>query len=134
LLQIHREVLSLAVFQDRAEGAVVDFHRVEELDDVRVAEPRVNVVLANGVFDVVSFRVLGPIGVELVDLDRHLAEGHEVVALVDLAEAASAEQAEKLILVVQTWQLQLAASVSATNNSKEFGRKYFSSSETRFIV
>ena len=72
LFEIEVEVVSVAVLQDSAERVGVDFEDVVEVDYPWVLEVLVDVVLPEGVLDVVGLLLVFPVLVQLVDLASHV--------------------------------------------------------------
>lgn len=64
--------MAITVFEDSTEGVGIDLEDVEELDDPRVLEVLVDVVLAQRVLDVVGLLVILPLLAQLVDLAGHV--------------------------------------------------------------
>ena len=73
LLQVEVQIVAITVFEDSAEGVGIDLEDVEELDDSRVLEVLVDVVLAQRVLDVVGLLVVLPLLAQLVDLASNVA-------------------------------------------------------------
>lgn len=73
LLEVVRQVGTIAVLHDGAEGRGVDLDGIVELDDVGVGQHLMDAVLSKGVFHVVLLRTAVPAIVELVQFDRHVA-------------------------------------------------------------
>ncbi len=90
LLEEEVEIVALAVLEHRAERVGVDFEHVEELDNARMVQGLVDVVLAQRMLYVVGLLLVLPVLVELVDLAGHVALLLDVKCLVHLAEAAFA--------------------------------------------
>ena len=67
LFQVEVEIMSRAVLHHRAERVGVDLEGVVVLDDPRVVQRPVDVVLPQRVLDVVGLLVVLPVLVQLVD-------------------------------------------------------------------
>ena len=90
LLEVEREVGSLAVLQHSAERVRVNFYSVIKPDDVGMTQHFMHGVLSDRMLNVVVLGLRIPLGIKLVDFDCHLAQLLSVVAFVDLAEATAA--------------------------------------------
>ena len=65
--------MPITVLEHGAEAVGVDLEDVEEVDDPRVRQVLVDIVLAEGVLDVVGLLVVLPVLVQLVDLAGNVA-------------------------------------------------------------
>lgn len=72
LLEVKIEVVPVAVLEHRAERIGVYLEDVKEPDDTRVVQLLVNVVLPQGVLDVIGLLVVLPVLVQLVNLAGHV--------------------------------------------------------------
>lgn len=93
LLQIEVQVRARAQLQYGAEAVVIDLHGIVLVHYSAVVQVLVNLVLSDGVLDVVVLDLLGPAVVEVVDLAGHLAAVLQIEGLVDLGVPALAEDA-----------------------------------------
>jgi hypothetical protein len=73
--------LTVAVLKHGTEGVVVDLEDPEQAHDARVVQLLVDLVLPDRVPHVALLLLLAPVGVQLVQLARHVAVLHEIKRL-----------------------------------------------------
>lgn len=102
LLEVVVQVRAFAEFQHSAHGVIVYYEApVQEGDDVGVGQFQVGVHFPLYVFDILLTVGLVPVGRQLAYLDSHLLMVEEVEGLVDLPEAALADETEYLVPVLE---------------------------------
>ena len=91
-LQMAIEIATGAVLQHGGKCVCIHLKDVAQLANVRMLHGLVYVILAHGVPHVGGLALLGPVGIELVDLHRDVAKAREIVRLENLRKAPLAEQ------------------------------------------
>jgi len=84
LLEKEVQVIALAVLEHGAERVRVNLKHVKELDNARMVQRLMDIVLPQRVLDVVGLLLVLPVLVQLVHLTRHVALLLQIKGLVDL--------------------------------------------------
>ena len=72
LFQVEIQIVTVTVFEDGTKRVGVDLEHVKQPDDSRMVQLFVNIVLPQGVLDIIGFLVVLPVLVQLMDLTRHV--------------------------------------------------------------
>lgn len=98
LLQVVGQVRPLAVLQHRAEGILVDLYSAVQFHYVGMVQHLVHALFSHCVLDESVLELGAPLWTQLVQLTGHLSQLLCVECLVDLAEAAFAQEPQQLVL------------------------------------
>ena len=72
LLEIKVQVVPITVFKNGAEGIGINFEDVKQANDPRMVQLFVDVVLSEGVLDIIGLLVVLPIFIQLVHFASHV--------------------------------------------------------------